>query len=136
MAMQTRIGLRGPDPEVLERRGRRSLMAKGRLRPGTTVEEAEAQLNTIAARLENEYPDTNEGRTVSVVPARDVRIHPFVDQAVTPVALLLMVVVGMVLLIACANVANMLLAKASVRRQEIDSPSNPRSYPREETAPH
>jgi predicted permease len=94
-------------------------LAKGRLRPGTTVEEAEAQLNTIAARLGNEYPETNEGRKISVVPTSDVRIHPFIDQAVTPVALLLMVVVGMVLLIACANVANMLLAKASVRRQEI-----------------
>ena len=119
MAMQTVIGLQGPDPEALEKRGHRSLLAKGRLQPGTTAEEAEAQLNTIAARLGKEYPETNEGRKVSVVPTSDVRIHPFVDKAVTPVALLLMVVVGMVLLIACANVANMLLAKASVRRKEI-----------------
>ena len=119
MAMQMVIGFEGPDPEALEKRGRRSLLAKGRLRPGTTVEEAEAQLNTIAVRLGEEYPKTNEGRKISVVPTSEVRIHPFIDQAVTPVALLLMVVVGMVLLIACANVANMLLAKASVRRQEI-----------------
>jgi predicted permease len=119
MSMQTVLGLEGPDPEALEKRGHRSLFGKGRLESGVTIEQAEAELNTIMARLGEAYPKTNEGRTAHLIPTNDVRLHPFVDEAATPVALLLMVVVGMVLLIACANVANMLLAKASVRRREI-----------------
>ncbi len=119
MSMQTVLGLEGPNPEALEKRGHRSLLVKGRLRPGGTIEQAEAQLNAIMARLAEQYPETNEDRKIQLLPTKDVRIHPFIDKAATPVAVLLMVVVGMVLLIACANVANMLLAKASVRRQEI-----------------
>ena len=65
----------------------------------------------VAAR--REHPDTNKGRKASVVPASGVRIHPMVDPAMTPGAALLMIVVGLVLLIACANVANMLLARAT-----------------------
>jgi len=119
MAMQTVLGLRGPDPEALEKRGHRSLLVKGRLQPGATLEQAEAQLNTVMTRLSEQYPETNEDRKIHLLPTKEVRIHPFIDKAATPVAVLLMVVVGMVLLIACANVANMLLAKASVRRREI-----------------
>ncbi len=104
---------------VLERRGSRSLLLTGRLRPGVTLEQAESQLDTIAGRLAQEYPDTNEDRSVSIVPSREVVINPGFDGSVKGVAGLLMVVVGLVLLIACSNIANLFLARASDRRREL-----------------
>jgi len=103
----------------IDRRGYRFLFMKGRLKPGATLEQARAQAETIMARLEQQYPDTNEDRSPILMAANDVRIHPLIDSMLTPVAGVMMGVVGMVLLIACANVANMLLARASARAREI-----------------
>jgi len=112
-AMETVVGLGGPDPERLEKRGSRSIFIKGRLKHGVELGQAEAQMNTIMARLGQEYPETNEDRTVAILHSEEVRIHPIVDKAATPIAGSLMVIVGLVLLISCANVANMLLARGS-----------------------
>jgi len=103
----------------LERRGDRWMFIRGRLKPGRTAEQARANLAVIAARLSSEYVTTNKDRLVSVRPTRDVHFHPAADPQILPIAGGLMIVVALVLIIACLNVASMLLARASARQREI-----------------
>jgi predicted permease len=118
MGMQGTDGIPATDSRVRER-GRRWMFLTGRLKDGVTLDQARSQMSTIAARLAQEYPDVNKNLDVALVPASEVRVHPLLDRMLTPIAALLMGVVGIVLLIACANVANMLLAKATTRQREI-----------------
>jgi|CXWL01.1.fsa_nt_gi predicted permease len=103
----------------IDRRGQRWLFVKGRLKPEATVEQAAANMTLLAQQLETAHLQTNKNRKVSVMRTSDVHIHPDADRALMPIASGLMVVVGLVLLIACANVASMLLARASGRQKEI-----------------
>ncbi|MEO8362337.1 MAG: ABC transporter permease [Vicinamibacteria bacterium] len=103
----------------LDQRGRRWLFAKARLKPEATVEQAVANMSVISQNLATEYPQTNRARKISLKRTSEVHIHPDADKMLLPIASGLMVVVGMVLLIACANVASMLLARASGRQKEI-----------------
>ena len=107
------------DSTIIAERGTRSLRMYGRLAADASKEQALTQLETVSARLESEYPESNENRTVSIKPLSEIRLHPEIDGTVTPVAWLLMGLVALVLLVACANVANMLLARASARSREI-----------------
>lgn len=104
---------------------RRALMLNliARLKPGTTIPAAEAQMKTVARQLEEAYPEFNEDRTVllsSLEAAKTQGIGgPGNENAIESVSLLLLVAAGSILLIASANVANLLLARATTRQREM-----------------
>ena len=97
-------------------RGHRDLDVFGRLRPHVTLEQARAEVDTIAARLEREYPATNEGRRLTVVPLS--KAYALLDPRASYGLVLIFGAVAFVLLIACVNVVNLLLARGVVRGRE------------------
>ncbi|MGH9837333.1 MAG: ABC transporter permease [Blastocatellia bacterium] len=106
-----------PGGDWLENRDEYNSFVQGRLKPGVTMAQAEANLKAIAADLAREYPRENEGRTIKLSPAG--LFGSFMRGPVTGFAAVLMGIVGLVLLLACINLANLLLARATERRKEI-----------------
>lgn len=102
-----------------ERRGQHWLWFKGRMKPGVTPAQVRAEFDGLVRRLAEAYPESMAREQISVVPTRDVRINPDVDSTVAPAGILLVTAVGLVLVVACANLANLMLARAAGRRREI-----------------
>ncbi len=104
---------------------RRALLMNvmGRLKPGVTISEAQAQMRTIAKQLERAYPDVNKERSIAVLSLEAAKSQglggPTNENLARNVSLLLLVASASILLIACANVANLLLARSTARQREM-----------------
>ncbi len=106
-------------PKVLEYRGDHWMNIIGRLKPGVSIEQASAEINGIAKRLNQAYPDERSNDTqAKVMTEIDARFEDLGPVFKTG-GLIAMAIVGLILLIACANVANLMLARAAARRKEI-----------------
>ncbi|HEX5884685.1 MAG TPA: ABC transporter permease [Pyrinomonadaceae bacterium] len=101
------------DPEM-KLRNARFLRPMGRLKEGVTLTQAQADTDLIAAQLEQQYPDSNTGRSLRLIPLREILVG-----GSQTMLFILFGAVGFVLLIACANVANLLLVRAAARQKEI-----------------
>src|SRR6516162_5870066 len=104
-------------PEELSEAGRgtsRDLQTQARLKPGISVAEAQAAMNTLADNLAKEYPEADKGWGIKVEP-----LHAAYHRQMQTPLLIILGAVLFVLLIACANVANLLLARSTVRRREV-----------------
>ena len=91
----------------------------GRLKPGVTLEQAEAEMRAVADQLEREYPRDNEGRRTRLIPLNETATPRAQRATLSASSKVLMIVSGLILLIACANVSNLLLARAAGRNKEI-----------------
>ncbi|MFZ0085462.1 MAG: ABC transporter permease [Candidatus Acidiferrales bacterium] len=105
--------------EDLEQRAPTFVHIMGRLRPDTTVAQAQAEMSAIAEHLQKEYPNPNTAEGVGVYVAPVWKAHYGVQDFLRSVLAFLMIVAVLVLLIACVNVANLLLARATVREKEM-----------------
>lgn len=105
--------------EVYTDRENRVVKIMGRLRPGIPLEQARARVGGLSGQLKAAFPEPYRRRSFNVVPITDVAVQPAFDQALTYIGGILMTMVGLVLLLACTNLATFLLARGVDRRKEI-----------------
>ncbi|HVS63332.1 MAG TPA: ABC transporter permease [Thermoanaerobaculia bacterium] len=103
----------------LERREDHWYDVMARLAPGVTVAQARGAMTVLADRLATQFPELNRDRRITVFGTDEVRIHPEVDAQILPSATMILVVVGLVLLLSCSNLANLLLVRGVSRAPEV-----------------
>ncbi len=107
------------DPAFFTERSQREMHVLATLKPGITIAQAQVALQVIATRLSDQYPQTNKGQVVRVFPERVARPDPGSADSLPLVVTIFLVLVGLVLMVACINVANLLLARSAARQKEI-----------------
>jgi predicted permease len=100
-------------------RTERGLTVMGRLKPGVSLRQAQSSVNLVTQRLAQDYPATDKGATAQVIPERLARPQPFANNIVPFIAGIFLVLAALVLLLACMNVANILLVRATMRQREM-----------------
>ena len=103
----------------LERRQDHWYNPQARLAPGVSVAQAQAAMDGLATRLADEFPNLNRGRGITVFGPGEVVIHPSVDGALVPAVTVLLGIVGLVLVLACANLANLQIVRGFSRGHEV-----------------
>ncbi|HEX6973652.1 MAG TPA: ABC transporter permease [Vicinamibacterales bacterium] len=116
------IGMIFPEPvyrELIARRDNHELRVLGRLKPGITLAQARAGVELLSRQLETQYPDTNKTVRARVIPEHLARPEPNAADSNPFVAGVFMLLVALVLLVACVNVVNLMLVRATVRQREL-----------------
>ncbi len=109
-----------PGDNLLEQRDYHWInFVTARLKPGDTVDQARDSTNVLMVNLIEEYPDSNKGKSIDIYPESQASLHPMVRQGFVGFMTLVFAVVGLVLLLACANVAGLLLARVAARHKEV-----------------
>jgi predicted permease len=111
--------IEGSAVDELTARGNHSDFLKARLAPGVSMAQARAVATRFTAEMQKRYPKEWAGSSLVVVPTTEIAVNPLLDSVVVPAAGALMIVVGLVLLVACANLASFLLAQARDRQRDI-----------------
>ncbi len=108
-----------PVNDMWTKRELRSLTVLARLKPGVDLKQAQASLNVVAKRIADQHPDTDKGISIRVYPEKLARPEPDNDNTLPTVAIIFIALSSLVLLVACFNVANVLLVRATVRQREM-----------------
>jgi predicted permease len=115
------MGIGGEDglKEFWEKRGQRSILLLARLNPGVDLKQASATFGVIANRIAEQHPDTDKSIAIQVFPERLARPEPDPDNTIPNVSIAFTALGALVLLVACFNIANVLLVRATVRQREM-----------------